>query len=271
MTADPNTSGQTNTEKTRSYAIDEQTGKVFAIDKEGIVDIIAAIISVIYMLLMMAFFFWQIFDIWVRQFSIPNLLGYPNTQLLDSPDFLLPVFAILGGGLGGLVNGIRSFLVWHAERKAFGQRFLWRYITLPWLGAALALFTYALIRGGVAVFSGNAAPTVTNSTDLLTTFGIGVLAGYGAQKVFIWLDVQVERIFKAPKSAVVPELKGGTSENAKKVLELVNLSLGKIQEEDQDDESLEGRVIRQTPTPGSIVDGGSTVNVVLGRSRADGS
>lgn len=46
----------------------------------------------------------------------------------------------IGGGLGGTVNGIRSFLFWHCERIAFGRQFVCKYVTAPRVGATLALF-----------------------------------------------------------------------------------------------------------------------------------
>ena len=208
-------------------AIDEQTGKAYELKKENWVDHTFAVISGLYLLLMMAFFLWQMFDIWIGQYSLANLVGYPNVHRLTSPSFKLVIFAFIGGALGGIVNGIRSFLSWHAERYAFGSRFVWNYLTAPWMGAALALFTFALLRSGVAVLDGSVTATSASLVQTLTTFSIGVLSGYGSRKVFIWLDAQVVRIFQVPPQKVfVPKVIDLTSDEAEKAIKSAHLNLG---------------------------------------------
>lgn len=251
-------------------AVDDQTGKVYEIVPEKQADTNAARFSLLYLLLMMLFFFWLLFDTWIRQYSLANLLRYPDIQLLSNPSFRLAVYAFIGGALGAIVNGIRSVLIWHAERSAFGSRFVWKYITAPFLGAALALFTYALIRGGVAVLGGDTTQTAPNLVQTLTTFGVGVLAGYGAQKVFVWLDAQVSRIFQVPPSPTVsvPSLTGKTREEAEELLKASNLKLGEVSQEDQDDAAQAGKVIRQTPQSATEVASGALVNITLARLKA---
>jgi hypothetical protein len=249
----------------RRYAVDEQTGEVYELSSETRADHVAAIISALYMLLIMAFFFWLLFDAWVGQFSWVSLLQYPDPKQLATPSFRLPFYAIIGGALGGIVNGIRSFLVWHAERFAFGQRFLWKYVTAPWLGATLALFSYTLIRSGVAIFDGEGPQNVATTSQVLATFSMGVLAGYGAHTVFVWLDAQVTRFFQVqPTTVVVPALAGRALAEAEDILRAARLKLGQVQEEDQDDVAWVGKVIRQTPPPGSAVATGVSVNLTVG-------
>lgn len=253
----------------KRFAIDDQTGDVYELKDETRTDYLFAILSIVYLLLTMALFFWLLFDTWIGQNSLANLLRYPHTERLAAADFRLPAYAFIGGALGGIVNGIRSFLVWHAERFAFGQRFVWKYITAPWLGAALALFTVALIRSGVALFNGDAAPDTASLTQELATFSVGVLAGYGSHKVFVWLDAQVTRLFQVqPVTVLVPELTGKSAEEAEEILRAARLKLGEVQEEDQDDPAQVGRVIRQTPPPGSAVATGVSVALIIGRSPA---
>jgi hypothetical protein len=258
------------TSSTITYAGDKPAGKVHKPKREGRVDHVTAIISILYLLLTMPFFFWLLFDVWAGQFSWANLLGYPDPKQLANPSFCLPVYAIIGGALGGIVNGIRSVLVWHAERGEFGQRFLWKYIAAPWLGAALALFSYALVRSGVAIFGGDGLQNVATTSQVLATFSIGVLTGYGAHTVFVWLDGQVARIFPAPLPApptmvVVPALVGKTQQEAEHILRTVRMKLGEVKEEDQGDKAQVGKVIRQMPPPGSAVVSGVSVNLTVGR------
>ena len=248
------------------YAVDEQTGEVYKLRREGPRDQVAAILSGLYLVAMMIFFFWLLFDVWIGQYSLANLLGYKQIARLASPAFRLPAYCMIGGALGGIVNGIRSFLVWHAERFAFGERFTWKYATAPWLGGALALFTYALVRSGVTVFSGDASPDAATVSQVLAMFGVGVLAGYGSHNAFVWLDAQVSRIFQVqPTTLVVPALTGQTQAQAEDILGAAKLKLGEVKEEATTDPTQSGVVIRQTPPPGSSVASGVSVNITVGK------
>jgi len=151
----------------------------------------AAIISLVYLLLILAFFLWLLFDTWIELYSLPNLLGYGDEPLLDTQIFKLITYAFIGGGVGGVLNGLRSVIKWHSDRNTFNRRYIWKYIVLPWQGASLALVAFALIGSGMAVFGGEINIDDANSRQALSVFAIGVLAGYGSRDVSIWLDAQV--------------------------------------------------------------------------------
>ncbi len=253
----------------KGIKIDNQTGTPYELMDEDRVDTVFAIVSIVYLLLMMAFFLWQIFDIWIGTYSLAYLLGYPLRPITLSASFRLVVFAFMGGALGGIVNGIRSFLGWHAERYAFKARFTWNYITAPWLGSALALFTYALIRSGIAIFGGSGSPGAAGLSEILATFSVGVLSGYGSKAVFVWLDEQVSSFFKVPPPKVlVPKLVDLSQEDAEKALKDANLKLGNVIEAEPADPTQEGKVTVQDPEPGVSVEKNSSVNLTIGRKAA---
>ncbi len=246
-----------------AFVRDEQTGEPFELRPEGRIDQTFAWISIGYLLAMLGVFFWQLFDIWIGQFSLIHLVGYTSTAQLDSPSFLLPAYAFIGGGLGGAVNGIRSFLVWHSERGAFGRRYIWKYVTVPWLGCTLALFVYALIRSGLAVYGAEAVGESAGTTDILAAFATGAIAGYGSRDAFIWLDAQVTKIFKVAYEARVPDLIGRTRADVEEILKATQLTLGQVSEEAHEEEEVVGTVIRQTPAPGSEIATGGAVDVTV--------
>jgi hypothetical protein len=251
----------------QKVAVDVQTGKTYQVVTETRFDEIIAVLSGLYTLLMLGFFLWLLYDVWIGQYSLANLLGYSDTQLLDSVIFHLLAYSFIGGALGGLVNEIRSFLVWHSEREAFGHRFIWKYLMAPWIGAILALFTFALIRSGVAIFSGDSAPNANSLSQSLSTFSIGALAGYGSRKVFVWLDFQVNRIFKVQTDTVsIPDLIGKTQQEAEDALDEAGLKLGDVIETDVQDPSKAGLVISQAPLAGSTIANGSSVNITIGKA-----
>ena len=209
----------------RAYAVDEQTGELYPLNPENPYDRATANVSALYLLLMLAFFLWQLLDIWIGQHTLARLAGYHDADLLSSPPFLLAVYTFVGGGLGAIANGIRSLVVWHCERFAFGQRFVWKYLTAPWLGATLGLFVYALIRGGIAVFGGQITDDSASISSMLSAFAVGVLAGYGSHDVFKWLDAQVTKLFRTSAEVKVPELIGMTREEAASILQTAHFAI----------------------------------------------
>lgn len=245
------------------YVRDESTGIVYELHPEKGLDTSFAIISILYLLFMLAFFFWQLFDVWIGQYSLARLVGYEDIGRLTSPSFRLVAFTFIGGGLGGIINGIRSIIGWHSERSAFGRRFVWKYIVAPWIGTTLALFAFALVRSGMAILGGDFQADAANIKQTLSMFAIGVLSGYGSREVFIWLDAQVKRIFKVAAEVKVPDLSHKTKDEAEEILKAANLKLGKVSEEPTEDESKVGKVISQTPLRDMSIGGGGTVDIAI--------
>ena len=255
-------------EKPVQYAQDDQTGKVFELKGETRLDFWAAVASMLYLLAMLGFFLWLLFDVWFGQFSAATLLGYKDPvgfgRLSSSPTFHLLAYTLIGGGLGGAVNGIRSLLIWHSERKSFGIRFIWKYIAAPWLGAILALFVYAIIRSGIAVFGSDNTVTATNIVQSLSTLGIGALSGYGSRQVFIWLDAQVNKLFKiTTDETVVPDLSGKTHQEAEEILKTAKLNPGTVTEEATGDDKFINFIIKQNPKPETNVAVGTAVDFTI--------
>jgi hypothetical protein len=236
--------------------LDEQTGKSYKLVPEGGWDIFAAIVSILYLVAMLLFF----------SFLLALLAGQSfQEEELNYVVYLLILYAVIGGGLGGVVNGIRSFLAWHAEREAFGRRYLWKYITLPLLGAVLAAIVYALIRSGIVAVGGNFATGDNFTHQALAAFAIGALSGYGSHKVFKWLDGHVNRLFKIGTTigVTVPDLKGKTQSEAEVALKKCNLNLGNVSQKVGDDPAEVDKVVGQNPPAGAISSKGGTVDITI--------
>jgi hypothetical protein len=225
---------------------------------------------------MLGVFFWGLFDVWIGQYTLVRLLGYASPEQLarlQEPIFRLLAYAFIGGGVGGTVNGIRSLLTWHVEWGAFVRRYVWKYVTWPWLGTALALIVFALLRSGLAVIGGEIAPSDADPRQSLSTLVVGILSGYGAREVFIWLDAQVTRLFRAQSTEerAVPDLVGLTQEEAEAALRAGDLALGEVKEEGTERDESVGRVVRQLPTPELRLVAGSPVSITVGsRIQGDG-
>lgn len=246
------------TEKDYETVLDEQTGKTYKLIPEKTWDIIAATFSILYLILMLFIFSGLLVAVWnVQSFD-------HNTNLAV---YLLMIYAVIGGGLGGVVNGIRSFIDWHAERQAFGRRYVWKYITQPLLGAVLAAMVYAVFRSGLVASGANFAPEDNFANQSLAAFALGALAGYGSRRVLIWLEKIVKKVFKTTGADTatikVPDLKGKTQQEAKTALEEANLKLGEVSKEPGADLAAVDKVIRQNPPAGSMSAKGAAIDITI--------
>ena len=263
-------------------AKDEQTGKTFIKITEGRLDIVAAWASILYTLFVIVYATKLLLGTWVGKYPgwFTSLYGTPSIPPAQDGSLLLPVeitypifkllvYTAIGGAMGAAVNNIRSFVGWHAENKAFGWRFIWKYISMPPLGAVLAVMVYALLQGSAAVVSGSAGVESAGRLTSLTAWVTGALAGYGAHKVFIWLDVKVNNMFKVDQESpqvadvAVPDLVGKPEKEAEATLNSAKLAQGNVSKQNADKEQ-EGKVISQTPEAGTKVALGSKVAVSVG-------
>ena len=254
------------TKITGDSAVDPQTGEAFVLQPEGSAEIAAAAASGIYLLVTMTFLWWLLFDTWSDHLYIfHRLFGDATKRATASKVFHLIAYCAIGGGLGGAVNGLRSLITWHAERRAFGWRFIWRYISLPPLGTTLALMVYAVLRGAVTAVGGTPSVTDGGPMPALAAFASGALAGYGSHRVFIWLDEQVAKLFaiESDGKVDVPSIIGLTKDEAQQKLIAANLVLGSIAAVEERDETKCDKVMSQDPASATKVASGTQVNVTI--------
>jgi hypothetical protein len=155
-------------------------------------DALAGDLCVTYLLLMLAFLAWQLFDTWIGRYSLLTRVGY---DLQRQQTLRLIAFTIIAGALGGVINALRSGLHY---RQTFHRRHTWKYLCAPWMGAALALFVYSLVRSSIGVLGGSTTSSVSTA-QVVSNFSIGALVGYGSKDVFVWLDAKVGSFFEVKK------------------------------------------------------------------------
>lgn len=232
-------------------------------ESEAKLNRVAAVASFLYLLLSLAFFSWILFDTWIGQHTLSGLVRY-DRALLNSPTFRLVAYTVVGGALGGVVNGIRSCLLYY---NGFDRRHVLKYAAAPWMGATLALFVYALIRSSVAVFGGGMSTDNIGTSQALSNFAAGALAGYGSKDVFIWLDAQVHNLFQV--SEHVPDVKGKTEDAAVSRIHSANLELGEVTRVPPNDEQHGDTVIDQSPSPEASIDRGEAVDITVATHKPD--
>ncbi len=228
----------------------------------------SANLAIVYLLFMLGFFAWLLFDTWINMHTLFRLLGYQADQYqvdqLKSPIYHLIAYTAIGGAMGGIVNGIRSVLLYYSS---FERRYFWKYIAAPWMGSALALIGFALLHSTVAIFGGEAANTTSNTPQYLANFGVGALAGYGSKDVFVWLDQQVSKLFK-PETA--PDVTGQTEAEAAAELKAKNLLKGESVATPAQTPAEENLVVDQAPAPGTPIVSGQAVDLVVAKPNGNG-
>jgi len=247
----------------RGKIVDEQTGTAFEIVDERWFDVLAAWVSAGYSLFAIGYLAWVILDTWSGAYrSWPGSLTNNFDKTVSLTIFKLVLYTAVGGGMGAAINNLRSFVSWHAERKAFGWRFIWKYIALPPLGATLAVLVYGIIQGGMAVFNGGNVGTGGAVTSL-SAWATGTLAGYGSHKVFIWLDDKVNSFFNI-STATVPDVAGKTPADATQAITSAKLKVGQTTQQVTTNAAMVGKVIGQNPAGGTEIACDSKVDLIIG-------
>jgi PASTA domain len=243
---------------------DPQTGRIFLKLPERWYDVTSAWLSAAYSLAVIGYLTFMVLYMLSGKYAFwPEALTNKFANLLAYPVSKLILYTAIGGAMGAAVNNLRSFISWHAEEKAFGWRFIWKYLAMPPLGGTLAVLVYGILQGGIAVINGGAAPE-SNQLTSLSAWATGTLAGYGSHKVFIWLDDKVNTLFKIEKKQVtVPDVTGKTRDEAKQILSSAQLSIGAVSEQAVSAAEA-GRIITQTPSAGTQIDCGTKVDLIVG-------
>lgn len=250
------------------FAYDEQTGKLFRLKREDKFAAKIAGVSATYLILMLGFLLWLLFDTWAGRNQLLVYWGY-DPKLLSSDTFRLLALVAIGGAIGGAVDGIRSIVAWHSEREAYGPRFIWKDLSLPLTGAAVGLLVYITVRGGAGAFSGDFSLSGGGGAPELAAFSVASLSGFSSQQVYRWFDAQANKLFRVVQEnrRVVPDLSGKTVDEVKEILGNWKLTLGATKQ--QVDDAHVGKVVKQFPNPGAIVSGTDAIDITIGAKSAE--
>ena len=249
---------------------DAQTGKDFDVIPEGKIDIVFAWISAAYSLAVIGILTALVLNMLYGQHASGTLAAWLKPSL-SLPTSKLIVYTAIGGAIGASVNNLRSFIAWHAEERAFGWRFIWKYLAMPPIGGTLAVLVYGILQGGAAVMTGATAPAdgQASAVSSLSAWATGALAGYGSHNVFKWLDDKVNTLFKIEaKQTTIPDVNGKSLGEAKQMMADAQLKVGTVTEVPASADQV-GKVIAQTPATGKQIDCGSKVDLTVGIAGTD--
>jgi magnesium-transporting ATPase (P-type) len=108
-------------------------------------------------------------------------VGFMLWTLTISSEMRLILLVIIAGALGSLVHGFRS-LFWYVGKRAFEKSWVLMYFLLPFVGSALSLIFYFVLRGGL--FSPNATVDATSPFGFIGVAGlVGMFSNKAASKL----------------------------------------------------------------------------------------
>jgi IPT/TIG domain len=97
-----------------------------------------------------------------------------------NPDQQLFLIVAFSGALGGLIHSARS-LYWYAGNRVLRRSWLLMYLSLPFIGSALATVFYIILRGGL--LTGEAAAAVNYYGFAATSALVGLFSPEAAEKL----------------------------------------------------------------------------------------
>jgi hypothetical protein len=112
-----------------------------------------------------------------------------------SKELQLLLLAVFAGALGSFVHALKSFADFIGNRTLTASWFWW-YITRPFLGAALAVIFYAVLRGGFMA----GTPADAKAVNSFGVIAVGALVGMFADKASDKLADIFDTLFKGADS-----------------------------------------------------------------------
>jgi hypothetical protein len=131
--------------------------------------------------------------------------GVETKLLLNQGQLLLAV--MLAGGIGSYIHGVSSFVTYVGNRSFVNSWAPW-YLLRPFMGIAMSVVFYVVVRGGVLVMSGG-----VSSVDPYAMMTVAALAGMFSKQASDKLAEVFDTLFRSRADAEradkleTPELK----------------------------------------------------------------
>lgn len=181
-------------EKTNE-SIKPETNQEFISGANLLTTIVIGIYLIVFFVLSLYFliYFWPI--------SSQKVFSLFGREISNEVPLILVV--TLSGALGKLIHSFRSFY-WYVGHRKLVRSWLWQYILSPFIGAALAIAFYFVIRGGL--FSPGASITDTRPFGFAA---LAVLVGMFSDQAVLKLKDVADTLLTKPKPGAnaVPEEK----------------------------------------------------------------
>jgi len=167
---------------------------------------IGTVVLAIFMIAIVAILVYSLIKFWIElpingANAPPIEINYFGTELKPSYESILLVIVVICGALGSMVHTLRS-MSWYIGNRDLRRSWIAKYIVQPFIGAALALIFYFVVRAGF--FS---AQATVESTSLLGFAAMSGLVGMFSDQAVVKLKEVAETLLTRPKpgSNAIPQ------------------------------------------------------------------
>ncbi|HEU4883687.1 MAG TPA: IPT/TIG domain-containing protein [Longimicrobium sp.] len=130
---------------------------------------------------------WSLID--KNTFPVNAAPGADTKLILDQGQLLLAV--MLAGGIGSYIHGVNSFVTYVGNRSFVSSWAPW-YALRPFMGIAMSVIFYVVVRGGVLVMSGG-----VSSVDPYAMMTVAALAGMFSKQASDKLAEVFDTLFRS--------------------------------------------------------------------------
>jgi len=166
------------------------------------VGLVGIILISAYFIVLSAMLFYTLTVFWpsigANTDNTAELVKYFGSSLSISAEVRMLILVVLAGAVGSLIHTVRSFS-WYAGQRKLLWSWVTRYILQPFVGSALGLLFYFVIRGGF--FSPNAGVQETSPFSFVAVAG---LVGMFAEPAVLKLKQVAETLFARPEPGADP-------------------------------------------------------------------
>lgn len=144
------------------------------------------------------------FEVWATELTTEERTAEPIVFGLfpapSSEDSRILVLVMLSGAVGSYVHAASSFASYAGNRRLHAS-WMWWYILRGFIGAALALIMYLVIRGGLLVTADGEDPPF----NLYGIAGLSALVGMFSKQATLKLNELFNNLFRVDQSPALAD------------------------------------------------------------------
>ncbi|MDD7965896.1 hypothetical protein [Actinomycetospora lemnae] len=135
-------------------------------------------------------------DVWARNFALyRSLLGTESLTGSQVAVVTPLTYTVVGGVFGAVIVSFQGLHLHAAVRRNFQTSYGGSYLVGPWVAALIALAAYALVKGGLLVFSGGDTSNASSTSSNWAFLSLGILTGFSWLKVLQKLNSLADQFF----------------------------------------------------------------------------
>jgi hypothetical protein len=135
-------------------------------------------------------------DVWSTRFAFFKLLLGVGQLTASQARVVTPLtYTVVGAVFGAVILSFQGLHLYAAVKRTFATSYGGSYLIGPWVSALIGLAAYALVKGGLLVFSSGEASSNPTSSSNWAFLALGILTGFSWLKVLQKLQSLSDQFF----------------------------------------------------------------------------